>query len=221
MVKRSKGSRFFPGAHVFPGKSTGFSFFFFFFDFSSTGGVVDKSDYDPVWRGMLAMQIDTVPSFKMDVGGTMVEEWSFRLAAIRELFEEANVFITPQKVKYENTEIAQMQEWRSKSQVSSLLFSKNNETLPHFNDSFGFFAVQKDGKSFYEMCLKLGALPGMSELHPFAHWITPEVEKSRYNTLFYLTKTSAQTQHLAKHDQTETSALDWFRFVFFLLFFFD
>jgi 8-oxo-dGTP pyrophosphatase MutT (NUDIX family) len=47
----------------------------------------------------------------------------------------------------------------------------------------------------------------VDDLHPFAHWVTPEIEIRRYDTRFFLARMPAgQT---AKHDEGETTALDW------------
>ena len=44
-------------------------------------------------------------------------------------------------------------------------------------------------------------------LFPFAHWVTPELETRRYDTRFFLARMpEGQT---AKHDEGETTALDW------------
>jgi hypothetical protein len=82
---------------------------------------------------------------------------------------------------------------------------------------------QKDASQFREMFLALGLTPRpqvpfvsyMSrtltcipqDLYPWAHWITPIVEKRRYNTLFYLTEITGSAE--ATHDATETTAVDW------------
>lgn len=41
------------------------------------------------------------------------------------------------------------------------------------------------GKSFTEVLDELGARPAVESLHPFAHWVTPEVEQRRFDTRFY------------------------------------
>jgi len=68
--------------------------------------------------------------------------------------------------------------------------------------------VQKDHSQFIEMCIALGLLIKPMDLHPWAHWITPEVEKYRYNTLFFVAELHPSSE--ASHDQQETTALDWF-----------
>jgi hypothetical protein len=47
----------------------------------------------------------------------------------------------------------------------------------------------------------------IDDLHPFAHWVTPEIEIRRYDTHFFLARMpEGQT---AKHDESETTALEW------------
>jgi len=45
------------------------------------------------------------------------------------------------------------------------------------------------------------------DLHPFAHWVTPEIEIRRYDTRFFLAR--MPDHQVAKHDDSETTALDW------------
>lgn len=46
-----------------------------------------------------------------------------------------------------------------------------------------------------------------SDLEALAHWVTPEVETRRYDTRFFLARMPAGQE--AKHDEGETTALDW------------
>lgn len=47
----------------------------------------------------------------------------------------------------------------------------------------------------------------VDDLHPFAHWVTPEIETRRYDTRFFIARMpDGQT---AKHDESETTALEW------------
>jgi 8-oxo-dGTP pyrophosphatase MutT (NUDIX family) len=47
----------------------------------------------------------------------------------------------------------------------------------------------------------------VDDLHPFAHWVTPEVETRRYDTRFFLAR--MPDGQVAKHDEGETTALEW------------
>lgn len=47
----------------------------------------------------------------------------------------------------------------------------------------------------------------VDDLHPYAHWVTPEIEIRRYDTRFFLARMPAN--QVAKHDESETTALEW------------
>jgi 8-oxo-dGTP pyrophosphatase MutT (NUDIX family) len=47
----------------------------------------------------------------------------------------------------------------------------------------------------------------VDDLYPFAHWVTPEIETRRYDTRFFLAR--MPPGQVAKHDEGETTALDW------------
>lgn len=47
----------------------------------------------------------------------------------------------------------------------------------------------------------------VGDLHPYAHWVTPEIEIRRYDTRFFLARMPAD--QVAKHDEGETTALEW------------
>ncbi len=47
----------------------------------------------------------------------------------------------------------------------------------------------------------------IDDLLPFAHWVTPEIEIRRYDTRFFVAR--MPPGQVAKHDQGETTALEW------------
>jgi 8-oxo-dGTP pyrophosphatase MutT (NUDIX family) len=47
----------------------------------------------------------------------------------------------------------------------------------------------------------------VSDLHPYAHWVTPEIETRRYDTRFFVAR--MPPGQVAKHDESETTALEW------------
>ncbi len=114
MVRRADKVAFMAGSYVFP------------------GGRVDEGDQPPADVPLAA---PTFPDL------TAREEAAFRMAAVRELQEEANVYIT------------------------------------------------------------------VDDLHPYAHWVTPEIETRRFDTRFFLARMPDGQQ--AKHDDSETTALEW------------
>lgn len=114
MVRRNDKVAFMAGSFVFP------------------GGRVDDNDHPPAGERLSPA---TFPDL------TDAEEAAYRMAAVRELQEEANVYLT------------------------------------------------------------------VNDLHPFAHWVTPEVETRRYDTRFFVARMPAGQE--AKHDEGETTALEW------------
>lgn len=48
---------------------------------------------------------------------------------------------------------------------------------------------------------------GVEDLHPFAHWVTPEIETRRFDTRFFLARMPERQE--ARHDDGEMSALEW------------
>jgi 8-oxo-dGTP pyrophosphatase MutT (NUDIX family) len=114
MVRRNDTVAFMAGSYVFP------------------GGRVDEGDRPPTGERL-------PPAHFSDLTDT--EEAAFRMAAVRELQEEANVYLT------------------------------------------------------------------VNDLHPFAHWVTPELETRRYDTRFFVARMPEGQQ--AKHDESETTALEW------------
>ena len=114
MVRRADRVAFMAGSYVFP------------------GGRVDDSDRPPPGERFSPA---TFPDLRPE------EEAAYRIAAVRELQEEASVSIT------------------------------------------------------------------VDDLHPFAHWVTPEIETRRFDTRFFLARMPEGQD--PKHDETETAALEW------------
>src|SRR5687767_14374077 len=114
MVRRNDKVAFMAGSFVFP------------------GGRVDEGDWPPAGEQL-------PPAVFPDLSDA--EEAAYRMAGVRELQEEANVYIT------------------------------------------------------------------VDDLHPFAHWVTPELETRRFDTRFFLARMPDGQQ--PKHDESETTALEW------------
>ncbi len=159
LVRRNDKVAFMAGAHVFP------------------GGRVDASDAtanpSSVCDGIAAL-----PQFH-DL--SLAEEIAYRVAAIRELVEEAGVLMARAA---DGTPLS-------------------HEIAQHVRDglaageSLGVLAAQ------HQLRLALDAFVAL------AHWVTPEDEPRRYDTRFFLaTLPAGQT---ASHDAGETTELRWMR----------
>jgi 8-oxo-dGTP pyrophosphatase MutT (NUDIX family) len=110
---------------------------------------------------------------------------AFRIAAIRETFEECGVLLARLR--------------GSKALVDAA-------TLKRVEDRHR--AALNAGKVSFEMVLEEAGLePAPDVLAHFAHWITPAHQPKRYDTQFFLA--AAPPEHLAVHDGTEAVESVW------------
>jgi hypothetical protein len=73
--------------------------------------------------------------------------------------------------------------------------------------------VHQDASQFHELCLEHKIAPNVCDLHHFSNWITPIMEKRRYNAQFFITVIPELngTEHaVIQADGGETIQLDWF-----------
>jgi 8-oxo-dGTP pyrophosphatase MutT (NUDIX family) len=101
------------------------------------------------------------------------------VAAIRETFEEAGVLLAA-------------------SAAQPLTPSSLSEMRARLLDGDDFGALLEQA----ELALELSAL------QPLARWITPESERTRFDTSFFLSR--APADQVACHDSKESVAGDWF-----------
>ncbi len=69
-------------------------------------------------------------------------------------------------------------------------------------------ALQNAERTFGDVAVQFGLKLRLDALVPQARWITPTVEKRRYDTRFFLARSPAG--QIARHDDIETTAGDWF-----------
>jgi len=111
------------------------------------------------------------------------------VAGIRESFEEAGVLIAH----------------RASDKTRSLLDLSdpvNAEVFASWRRS-----IHARERSFLEMAIGEDLVFPLDYLHPFAHWITPECERKRFDTWFFLTL--APANQTLTHDNLETVASEW------------
>jgi len=111
------------------------------------------------------------------------KELAHRIAAIREVFEEVSILLTSSKTGISSQDL---QDWRLK--------------------------VHNDASKFYDMFVHFNLKPEPNLLTPYSHWITPEVEKYRYDTKFFVAALGPEfspTNSGAKIDDAEVTALTW------------
>jgi 8-oxo-dGTP pyrophosphatase MutT (NUDIX family) len=157
MVVRHHAIDFASGALVFP------------------GGRVEEADHD------LAAWAENCPN----PDGLETEALAFRVAAIRETFEECGVLLARPRGSDQLIDAATLK--RLEDQHRAALNA----------GSIGFDVVLESE----------GLLPATDLLVHFAHWITPSHQPKRYDTHFFLAE--APAEHLAVHDGGEAVDSIW------------
>ncbi|HBK07763.1 MAG TPA: NUDIX hydrolase [Acetobacteraceae bacterium] len=157
MVVRHQAIAFAGGALVFP------------------GGRVEEADHE-----FAASSADCPNPEGLDTGAL-----AFRIAAIRETFEECGVLFARPRGSEELIDAATLK--RLEDQHRAALNA----------GSIGFDAVLESE----------GLVPAPDMLVHFAHWITPASQPKRYDTQFFLA--DAPAAHLAVHDGWEAVESLW------------
>ena len=167
MVRRAIKSAFMPDVYVFP------------------GGTVQAEDRALEKQSKLCRAVkETAP----DAEGFTQLGSGVRAAAIRELFEEANILLAYAAGTHQQA-----------------LLEINREALARFA---GYRKQLNLCAGTLEQCLLAEHLVlATDQLCYFAHWITPVTEPRRYDTHFFLV--GAPLQQEALHDQLETSDGIW------------
>jgi 8-oxo-dGTP pyrophosphatase MutT (NUDIX family) len=151
------------------------------------GGAVDNSDSNPGlagfsggFDGVKALKKLNNPGLDMDTASGLF------FAAIRELFEEAFILIA------------------EKGSGEPLNFSKEPESS----------RFRQYRKAIHDKEMTLIELAQMEDivykpeaLVPFAHWITPTFQKTRFDTWFFLAK--LPEGQIAVHDNEELTSATW------------
>jgi 8-oxo-dGTP pyrophosphatase MutT (NUDIX family) len=163
MVRRVVQSEFMPDVYVFPGGST-------------------MAD-DRLAEEMAGICID-VPISIADPEGRTALGSGIRAAAIREMFEEANVLLA-----YHNGQMLAVSE-------------QSVDRFEAYRQSFN-----KRKGSLVEMARAEQLTLATDRLVYFAHWITPEAMPKRYDTHFFLA--TAPSEQEALYDDLETSDGAW------------
>lgn len=159
MVRRHVRSEFVPDAFVFPGGSVG---------------------ADDVATELVPGLCDVAPEGRTALGT------GFRVAAIRECFEEAGVLLATRHgapATFTTGELPRLAELRD--------------------------ALNRRETNAGDVARALDVTLATAELLHWAHWITPEPMPKRFDTHFFLAAMPERQQ--AAHDQIETTAGAWMR----------
>jgi 8-oxo-dGTP pyrophosphatase MutT (NUDIX family) len=139
------------------------------------GGSVDKGDNEIIAN----------PSLYAGGQGMDAGELSFRIAAIRETFEESGILLARRK---DSTALVDA------THASEIEKAHRAELC--------------EGKvSFLKVLTDNGLLLALDELVPYAHWITPEGMPKRFDTWFFLA--AAPPDQLGAHDGKESTDSIW------------
>src|SRR3981081_1263411 len=149
-------------------------------DFSSgalvfPGGSVDKSDQD------------IIASPELYCGGERLDtaSLSFRIAAIRETFEESGILL-------------------ARPRESKALVDARRASAIEADHR----AALCEGKTtFLNVLTDNGMVLALDELVPYAHWITPEGLPKRFDTWFFLA--AAPPEQVGAHDGKESTDSIW------------
>ncbi len=163
MVRRVVQSEFMPDIYVFPGGSV-----------SADDRLAEQAQ--EICRDIAISEVD--PQQRTALGSGV------RAAAIRELFEEANVLLA-----YDGDNILAI----------------NEVTRPRFASYRQAFNERKG--SLIELARSEQLVLATDRLAYFAHWITPEGMPKRFDTHFFLATAPAEQE--AIYDQLETSEGIW------------
>lgn len=165
MVRRNVQSEFMPDIYVFPGGSV-----------SADDRVAEMTEgaFTPF------------ATSSSDPEGRTALGTGTRAAAIRELFEEANVLLAYR---------------------GNTILAVNAETVKRFEGYRNAFNERKG--SLVEMLRAEQLVLATDRLVYFAHWITPEGMPKRFDTHFFLAQ--APTEQEAIYDSLETSEGRWIR----------
>ncbi|HSO96251.1 MAG TPA: NUDIX hydrolase [Acidimicrobiia bacterium] len=155
MLRRNLQSVFAAGAYVFP------------------GGAVDPDDDDPALLGAS----ETVGA------AAAVVPARFRVAAIREAFEEAGVLLARDAATGQPVDVASLSPARE--------------------------ALERGDRTFTEVVADLGVVLDTGSLWPIGRFITPRGAPRRFDTWFFVAP--APDGHAYRHDAGETVASLWIR----------
>lgn len=139
------------------------------------GGSVDAGDHDMIAR----------PELYVGSDGLDATTLSFRIAAIRETFEESRILLA-----------------RLRGSDDLIPAARVAEIADAHRDALNAGKI-----SFAQILADNGLVLALDLLVPYAHWITPEGMKKRFDTWFFLA--AAPPEQLGMHDGKESTDSIW------------
>jgi 8-oxo-dGTP pyrophosphatase MutT (NUDIX family) len=149
-------------------------------DFSSgalvfPGGSVEKGDREIIER----------PELYSGGEGLAADALSFRIAAIRETFEESGILLARPLGSKDLVEARRVAEI----------------------EAAGRAALSEGKTTFLDVLRENAVMLALDELVPYAHWITPEGMPKRFDTWFFLA--AAPPEQMGAHDGRESTDSIW------------
>ena len=163
LVRRHQKAAFMAGAHVFP------------------GGVVEAGDHDVVAAGLCDNGGVTAPA-----GMSIKEAFAFRVAAIRELFEEAGIFL-------------------ARDSGDRFLALKDDGARQRLAEAR--HQLHAGDLAFHALLEREQLRLATEVVLPFAHWVTPPIDVRRFDTRFFVAPLPAGQEPV--HDARETTESVW------------
>ena len=139
------------------------------------GGAVDPGDHDIAGK----------PDLYAGGEGLDAQALGFRIAAIRETFEESGILLAKPRGS------------------TTLVDAKRAGEIEALNRA----ALCEGKTTFLKILTDNGALLTLDELVPYAHWITPEGMPKRFDTWFFLA--AAPPEQAGAHDGKESTDSIW------------
>jgi 8-oxo-dGTP pyrophosphatase MutT (NUDIX family) len=139
------------------------------------GGSVDRSDQEIIAR----------PELYSGGDGLDASALSFRIAAIRETFEESGILLARARGSKALVDAKRAAEIEASSRA----------------------ALSEGKTTFLKVLTDNGMLLALDELVPYAHWITPEGMPKRFDTWFFLA--AAPPEQAGAHDGKESTDSIW------------
>jgi 8-oxo-dGTP pyrophosphatase MutT (NUDIX family) len=139
------------------------------------GGSVEKGDREVV----------ASPALYSGGEGLEVDELSFRIAAIRETFEESGILLARPRGSQALIDAKRASEIEAASRT----------------------ALSEGKTTFLRILADNGLAVALDELVPYAHWITPQGLPKRFDTWFFLA--AAPPEQIGAHDGREATDSLW------------
>lgn len=165
MMRRSPTAKFMPNTFVFP------------------GGLIDDNDFEFPNELTNFSMVDAQP-IKMQ---GFTNDFTFRIAALRELYEEAGILLI----------------FDTETKTSTLITEKDDPSLSEWRQK-----IVKDPKKFSELFTETNQA-NVNALIPFSNWLTPLGYPKRFDVMFFVAPIVHEIDTDIKYCPNEMSHAEW------------